>query len=70
MRRPHVFQRSTPRTSREAQKDIDHRPSTARLLAAQLGNMIDKADGAGLSALADLLEIARVEAERFVPDVP
>ena len=37
----------------------------ARTIAAQLGNMIDKAAGADLRGLFEMLETARVEAERI-----
>ena len=63
MRRPHVYQRSAPRADRDSQAPTD-RAATARTIAAQLGHIIDKADQSGLAELGDLLEEARVVAER------
>ena len=51
MRRPHVFERTAPRMGREPFRESQHPSSAARLLAAQIG-------------LANLLESARLEAER------
>ena len=45
------------------QDPID-RAATARTVAVQLGHIIDKVDQAGLQNLGDLLEEARVMAER------
>lgn len=67
MRRPHVYQRIGPRADRHAQIPID-RAATARTIAAQLGHIIDKADQGGLTELGDLLEKARIAAEREAGD--
>jgi hypothetical protein len=40
--------------------------ATARLTAAQLTHMIERCDSAGLRVLADILEMARIEAEKAV----
>ena len=64
MRRPHVFERSAPRGDRTAYRESANPSVTARLIAAQLGSMIDKANGAGLVGLGAHLEVARLEAER------
>lgn len=63
MRRPHVYQRSAPRADRNVQVLVD-RAATARTIAVQLGPIIEKADQSGLSELGDLLEEARILAER------
>lgn len=63
MRRPHVFQRSRPQAKRLVQGAVD-RAATAHTVAVQLGHIIDKVDQAGLSDLGDLLEEARIMAER------
>ena len=63
MRRPHVFQRSAPRGRREAYRQPVDKPATGRLIAGQLGAMIDRAEGDGLGTLAELLDRARIEAE-------
>ena len=63
MRRPHVFERSAPRQGSAAYQEPANRAVVARTLSAPFGNMIEKAVGADLFALADLLEGARLEAE-------
>ena len=68
MRRAHVYQRSAPRGDRHWQVPAD-RAAVARTIAAQLGHIIDKADQGGLVELCDLLEEARVAAERAARDL-
>ena len=63
MRRPHVYERSAPRPGRIACDEPANQAAIARTISAQLGTMVDKAAGADLGALADLLEAARLEAE-------
>ncbi len=65
MRRPHVFERSAPRSKREAYQQTADRPATGRQIALQLAPMIERAAGDGLGELAALLDIARIEAERI-----
>ncbi len=65
MRRPHVFERSAPRAGRDAYSEPDSRAVAARTLAAQLGNMIDRAEAAGLATTLAHLKRARDEAEKI-----
>lgn len=67
MRRPHVYQRSAPRAP-GGHSQADSRTAVIRTLAAQLGTMIDKADAVGEAGLGDLLDAARLEAERMLAD--
>lgn len=64
MRRPHVYERSVPRSSRGPHQEPENRAAAARLLAAQLGNMIERAEAAGLVEITKFLEDAQSEAER------
>jgi hypothetical protein len=69
MRRPHVYERSAPRAARTPYEEpATEGASAARSIAYQLGAMIVMADGAGLSALGQLLQSARTEAERRTRD--
>lgn len=63
---PHVFQRSTKGGVRQPYQEIVDRAATTRMISAQLGNMLDRVEGADLQVLAYLLEMARIEAERLV----
>jgi hypothetical protein len=64
MRRPHVYERTAPRLHRGAYHEQADQASMARILAAQLRTMLDKAEQAGCSSIAPLLELARIEAEK------
>ena len=65
MRRPHVYERSAPRISKPPYDEPSAAALVARTIAAQLTIMVEKAYGAGQSGLADLLEVARIEAENL-----
>ena len=65
MRRAHVFERSAPRRGAEACGAPVNKAVAARTIAAQLGNMLDKADAAGLGDLSRALDVARVTAEKL-----
>ena len=66
MRRPHVYERSVPRPRRDAYQATGADPGeAARSVLRSLASLIATADGAGLSVLVDLLDAARVEAERM-----
>lgn len=65
MRRPHVFERSAPRLSKEGYHEPARKAVAARTIAAQLGNMLDRATAADLPTLVGLLEAALVEAEKL-----
>jgi hypothetical protein len=66
MRRPHVYERSSPRVRRSAYHEpaVD-RDGIARALAAQIIPMIAQADAAGHGRLAELLDRALLEAEQI-----
>ena len=71
MRRPHVYERSAPRTARGAyQQPAGDAGGAGREIAATLASLIAKAEGAGLSGLADLLDRALAEAERAAGTPP
>lgn len=64
---PHNFRRSGgPKPYQEPANE----KIVARTIAAQLGHMIDRADGAKLTTLAYLLDCARIEAERVAAADP
>ena len=63
---PHVFQRSGRRGGRRAAHEAPDQAAVARQIAAQLGTLLDRAEGADLQLLAHLIESARAEAERVV----
>jgi hypothetical protein len=63
VRRSHVYERSAPRVARQAYQEVAAPEVAARTIAAQLGNLIDKADRAGIMELGGLLEQARIIAE-------
>ena len=62
---PHIFQRSGRRGGREPYREPGSQAATARHISAQLGNLIEKAEGGDMLTLAYLLECARIEAERL-----
>ena len=62
---PHVFQRSGRRGGREPHQAPSSQAATARQISAQLGNLLDKAEGSDMQTLAYLIECARIEAERL-----
>lgn len=65
MRRPHVYERSAPRTRREAPPVPGGDPAqAARTMLRTIEALTLAADEAGLVHLADLLDAARVEAQR------
>ena len=71
MRRPHVYERSVPRARREACAVPDGDPvRAARSVLRALQAVIATADLAGLAHLVDLLDAARLEAERVEAGVP
>lgn len=71
MRRPHVYERSVPRARREACAVPDGDPvKAARSVLRSLQAVIATADTAGLARLVDLLDAARLEAERVEAGTP
>lgn len=61
---PHIFRRSG-RGARKPYQEPANAVVVARTISAQLGHMIDRADGAEIRTLAYLIECARIEAERL-----
>ena len=71
MRRPHVYERSAPRTARGTyQQPAADAGIAGRSIAASLPSLIAKAEAAGLSGLADLLDRALAEADRAADAPP
>lgn len=65
MRRPHVYERSAPRSRREGHAATGGDPGqAARAMLRTLEALTLAADEAGLVRLADLLDAAWAEAER------
>lgn len=66
MRRPHVYERSAPRPRRDAFQAPEGDPlEAARAVLRGLPPLVAAAESAGLAALVDLLDAARIEAERL-----
>ena len=71
MRRPHVYERSVPRIRRGACTAPEGDPvRAARSVLRALQAVIATADAAGLAGLVDLLDAARIEAERIEAGTP
>lgn len=65
MASPPIFQRSGRRGGRAPYQEPGSQAATAKLISAQLGNLLDKAEGGDMQTLAYLIECARIEAERL-----
>ena len=71
MRRPHVYERSVPRTRREAYQEPVGDPATAaQSIARTLPAMIQDADDAGLTIVSDHLTRALEAAEESAANEP
>lgn len=63
MRRPHVYERTAPRSRSTVASPAARSVEVATFVSRALPALIDAARGEGLDALADALEIARRQAE-------
>lgn len=63
MRRPHVYERSAPRSSRDAYREPTNPAIVGAMIADRLGPLIAMSEATGLEALADLLKRAKTEAD-------
>ena len=63
MRRPHVYERSAPRSSRDPYREPASPAVVGAMIADRLGPLIAMSEATGLDALADMLKRAKTEAD-------
>ena len=63
MRRPHVYERSAPRTGREAYREPAGSAAVGAIIAERLVPLIAMSEATRLNVLTNLLKVAKSEAD-------